>query len=230
VTFITNQESTDLRYHKMMYNLDEVVVPNLNYSMLDPESAEQNFFEIAAKQSIRSQLKIFSHLSGQVNRVLDQTYSDAGVQSVLRHGQFDLLLLSQVVSYAGYPLAWHFQCPFILSSPNVLMTDSAYLLGDSEHTVMQPEGDQVFYRHFVLGISPMFLYNFEFITDLAHIFIPFQGVRPFLSDGPDGPNEFGAARNQHGRHSSAQLLPGHVRLSALAAGHREIFPWGSFLD
>ncbi|EFX68357.1 putative UDP-glucuronosyltransferase [Daphnia pulex] len=138
VTFITNQESTDLRYHKMMYNLDEVVVPNLNYSMLDPESAEQNFFEIAAKQSIRSQLKIFSHLSGQVNRVLDQTYSDAGVQSVLRHGQFDLLLLSQVVSYAGYPMAWHFQCPFILSSPNVLMTDSAYLLGDSEHTEYVP--------------------------------------------------------------------------------------------
>jgi glucuronosyltransferase len=119
-----------------MYNLDEVVVPNLNYSMLDPESSEQNFFELAAKQSILSQLKIFRHLSGQVNRVLDQTYSDAGVQSILRHGQFDLLLLSQVVSYAGYPLAWHFQCPFILSSPNVLMTDSAYLLGDSEHTVI----------------------------------------------------------------------------------------------
>ncbi len=229
MTFITNQESTDLRYHKMMYNLDEVVVPNLNYSMLDPESAEQNFFEIAAKQSIRSQLKIFSHLSGQVNRVLDQTYSDAGVQSVLRHGQFDLLLLSQVVSYAGYPLAWHFQCPFILSSPNVLMTDSAYLLGDSEHTVMKPEGDQVFYQHFVLGISLCSCIILNLLLTWR-IFIPFQGVRPFLSDGPDGPNEFGAARNQHGRHSSAQLLPGHVRLSALAAGHREIFPWGSFLD
>ena len=119
----------------MMYNLDEVIVSNLNYSMLDPESAEQNFFQLAAQQSILSQLKIFRHLSGQVNRVLDQTYNDAGVQSILRHGKFDLLLLSQVVSYAGYPLAWHFQCPFILSSPNVLMTDSAYLLGDSEHTV-----------------------------------------------------------------------------------------------
>ncbi|XP_032779686.2 UDP-glucuronosyltransferase 2A3 isoform X1 [Daphnia magna] len=138
VTFITNQESTDLRYHKMMYNLDEVVVPNLNYSMLDPESAEQNFFELAAQHSIRSQLKIFRHLSSQIDKVLEYTYTDAGVQSVLRHGQFDLVLLSQVVSYAGYPLAWHFRCPFILSSPNVLMTDSAYLLGDSEHTEYVP--------------------------------------------------------------------------------------------
>lgn len=135
VTFITNQESSELRLHRMMYDLDEVVVPNLNYSMLDPESAKQNFFELAAKPSVRSQIKIFRHLSGQVDRVIEQTYADPGVQSVLKHGRFDLLLLSQVVSYAGYPLAWHFDCPFILSSPNVLMTDSAYLMGDSEHTV-----------------------------------------------------------------------------------------------
>lgn len=118
-----------------MYNLDEVVVANLNYSMLDPESAERNFFQFAAHPSIRSQMKIFRHMTNQVDRVIDTTYTDPGVQSVLRYGRFDLLVLSQVVSYAGYPLAWHFDCPFILSSPNVLMTDSAYLMGDSEHTV-----------------------------------------------------------------------------------------------
>lgn len=136
MTFITNQESSELRQHKLMYDLDELVVPNLNYSMLDPTGPEQNFFELAAQPSIRSQIRIFRHVSAQVHRVIENTYTDPGVQSVLRHGRFDLLLLSQVVSYAGYPLAWHFGCPFILTSPNVLMTDSAYLMGDSEHTVI----------------------------------------------------------------------------------------------
>lgn len=136
MTFITNHESSDLRHHKLNYNLDEVVVPNLNYSMLDPESAEMNFFEFAANPTLRSKIKIFRHAAGQVDRVIDQTYTDPGVQSVLRHGRFDLVILSQIVSYAGFPLAWHFRCPFILSSPNVLMTDSSYLLGDSEHTVV----------------------------------------------------------------------------------------------
>lgn len=135
MTFITNHESSELVHHKMIYDLDEVVVPNLNYSMLDPQSAERNFFELAANPSIGSQIRIFRHAAGQVDRVIEQTYSDPGVQSVLRYGRFDLLILSQIVSYAGFPLAWHFHCPFILSSPNVLMTDSAYLLGDSEHTV-----------------------------------------------------------------------------------------------
>ena len=136
MTFITNQESPELRHHKSNYDIDEVVVPNLNYSVFDPESGERNnFFEFAEKASFRSQMKVFSYLSGLVYKVIENTYADPGVQYVLRNGRFDLLILSQVVSYAGYPLAWHFQCPYILSSPNVLMTDSAYLMGDSEHTV-----------------------------------------------------------------------------------------------
>ncbi len=135
MTFITNQESPDLVHYKMYHDLDEVVVPGLNYSMLDPNSEEQNFFHLAANPSVRAQMKIFKHLSGLVDRVIQATYSDQGVQRVLKTGRFDLLLLSQVVSYAGYPLAWHFKCPYILASPNVLMTDSAFLMGDSEHTV-----------------------------------------------------------------------------------------------
>lgn len=136
MTFITNEESPELRGHKLNHGLDEVVVPNLNYSVFDPDSGERNnFFEFAEKANFQSKVKVFSYLSSLVYKVIDHTYSDAGVQRVLRNGRFDLLILSQVVSYAGYPLAWHFRCPYILSSPNVLMTDSAYLMGDSEHTV-----------------------------------------------------------------------------------------------
>ena len=140
MTFITNQESAELRPYKEAYDLEEVVVANLTYSMMDPNSggdSNNNFFRMAAKPSLTWQLKLFRHLSGLVDQVIERTYLDPGVQQVLESPsrKFDLLLLSQVVSYAGYPLAWHFQCPFILSSPNVMMTDSAYLLGDSEHTV-----------------------------------------------------------------------------------------------
>lgn len=132
VTFITNEASPELRGRRV----DEVVVPNLNYSVFDPASGERNnFFEFAERASLRAKAKVLSYLSSLVHTVIERTYSDAGVQRVLRHGRFDLLILSQVVSYAGYPLAWHFRCPYILSSPNVLMTDSAYLMGDAEHTV-----------------------------------------------------------------------------------------------
>lgn len=134
MTFITNQESPELRQHGP--RVEQVVVANLNYSVFDPASGERNnFFEFAERASLAAQMKVFSYLSGLVYKVIDATYADAGVQRVLRNGRFDLLILSQVVSYAGYPLAWHFQCPYILSSPNVLMTDSAYLMGDAEHTV-----------------------------------------------------------------------------------------------
>lgn len=183
MTFITNHESSELRHHKLMYDLDEVVVPNLNYSMLDPESAEKNFFELAAQPSVRSQVRIFRHMAGQVDRVLDQTYTDPGVQSVLRHGQFDLLLLSQIVSYAGYPLAWHFNCPFILTSPNVLMTDSAYLMGDSEHTVSRVQ------------------YPFANLIKKIDCDEIGAGIRPFLPDENDGSYDSDAACNQHGYHA-----------------------------
>lgn len=136
VTFITNQETPELGHYKTFHGLEEVVVPGLEYSMLDG-SDEKNFFQLAAHLTVRSQMKIFRHLSTLVDRVIQATYTDPGVQQVLKYGKFDLLLLSQVVSYAGYPLAWHFGCPYILSSPNVLMTDSAYLLGDNEHTVIK---------------------------------------------------------------------------------------------
>ena len=120
--------------------MEEIVVSNLTYSMMDPNSRENsdNFFQLAAKASLRWQMKLFRHLSGLVDQVIEKTYLDPAVRKLIDSPsrQYDLLLLSQVVSYACYPLAWHFQCPFILSSPNVMMTDSAYLLGDSEHPVI----------------------------------------------------------------------------------------------
>ena len=65
-------------------------------------------------------------------------FEDVQIKSMLARDNFDLVLISQAFSSSGYALAWHFQAPFILVSPNTLFNGIATVLGDSEHTEYVP--------------------------------------------------------------------------------------------
>ena len=60
------------------------------------------------------------------------------MQEILKHDHYDLVINSVVTSYVGFALAWYFQCPFVIHSPNVVMGDMAFRMGDFDHTAHVP--------------------------------------------------------------------------------------------
>ena len=71
-------------------------------------------------------------------KIVEKTYKDPRIINLIGHDQFDLVLVSHACGVNGYPLAWHFQAPSIVVSPNVMFPGMANTLGDSDHTEHVP--------------------------------------------------------------------------------------------
>ena len=101
--------------------------------------------------------------------IVRSVFEDQQVQTMLVDQHFDLVLVSQAYGSSGYALAWHFQAPFILISPNSMFSGIAAVLGDSEHTeyvpfVLSPYSDQMSLKERLF--NTLFTFLFVFANDL----------------------------------------------------------------
>ena len=132
-------------------------------------------------------------------------------------------LLLQVTSYAGYPLAWHFQCPYVLTSPNVLMTDTAFQMGDNEHPEYVPFMFTTYTDRMTLAqrtVNTILTHTLNVIQN--YVAFPFVDnvVRQFFPDCPSmfelHLNMSGAFSNTHPAFNYPRTVPpGVVDLGAI---------------
>lgn len=129
VTVITNYASSQFRAAE---NVEEIILSELaveNLSYLN----ETNIIGMV----INGTKPTFSMIWKQLNMLqlaAEVMYTNPAVKSKLMDDRFDLIVISQVTGKIGYPLAWHFEAPFILISPGVMFPGLAHVLGDSDHT------------------------------------------------------------------------------------------------
>ena len=95
-------------------------------------------------------------------------------------------MIGQPNLYAGYPLAWHFKCPFIITFPNVLFGNVASELGDSEHPEYVPFLMSTYTDRMTLGQRVINTIATHSMSLLTHISLPFilPSIRKYFPDCP----------------------------------------------
>ena len=132
LVFITGSKTEQLQNN---HNVTEIVV-NLDYEFstrMNENNKSTPFFERIIEQPTRARWNFITSFKGIPDSILNSTLKDSQVQDLLTNDHFDLVLISMVTTYIGYPFAWHFKCPFILISPNVAFSYVVSTMGDSEH-------------------------------------------------------------------------------------------------
>lgn len=136
ITFISGRRTEQLTN---VTNVREIVVDmEIDFTVPDRDSNGKNFFEGIVEQPTQTKLAFLKRFQEVPEISIASTFSDYRVKEMLRNEHFDLVLNSIVTAYVGYPFAWHFNCPFILVSPNVIVSDLPFVIGDSEHTEYVP--------------------------------------------------------------------------------------------
>ena len=138
LTFITGKPTEQLRDNS---NITEIVVDmKIEFSIDQPNLlGSKTFFQSVVDEPLWTKLKFMETFKHIPETTINSTLSDPQVQRMF-HGEerFDLVLISLVTEYVGTPFAWHFGCPFIFFSPNVIFSDLPFVLGDWEHPQYVP--------------------------------------------------------------------------------------------
>ena len=133
VTVITNYFTNDFLE---LDNVYEIVLDQLVFDMSDYPNVFDNLLSSNWNFGMTSMLlHSFIELPRKVTETL---YTDPRVKDIMAKDDFDLVIVSQMLYIASVPLAWHFQAPLIVFSPNSLFPGMASLLGDEEHTSYVP--------------------------------------------------------------------------------------------
>lgn len=138
LTFITGKPTEELRENP---NITEIVVDlKVEFSVEKEDKDAVSFFQSVVDEPFWTKIKFMEHFSNIPESIIESTLGDPQVKRILTDGaaQFDLVLISMVTEYVGTPFAWHFKCPFIFFSPNVIFSDLPFVLGDWEHPEYVP--------------------------------------------------------------------------------------------
>ena len=131
VTFISGKRTQQL---VNVVNVREIVVNmTVEFSIANRGADGKSFFENIVERPFRTKLEFLNQFRQVPENTIISTLSDTQIKGMLESDQFDLVMVSMMTSYIGYPFAWHFNCPLILVCPNIVIPDIAYVMGDSEH-------------------------------------------------------------------------------------------------
>ena len=136
LTVITNYVANDLQE---LENVRDIVMDQLAIDM----SQYPNVFDmITTPGSFTKYLNYIQVIVGAMLKTAphtaQETFSDPRIKDLIQNEPFDLVMISEACPLIGYAMAWHFQSPFIMLSPNVLFPGRASSLGDSEQYSYAP--------------------------------------------------------------------------------------------
>ncbi len=134
VTVITNYFTNDFLE---LDNVHEIVLDKLEFDMSQYPNAFDNLLSTSTWNLGMTSILLKSMLEFP-RKVTETLYTDPRVKEIIANDCFDLVIASQMLNIASVPLAWHFQAPLIVFSPNTLFPGMASLLGDDEHTSYVP--------------------------------------------------------------------------------------------
>jgi glucuronosyltransferase len=132
LVFITSSKTEELQNTS---KVSEIVI-DVEYEFstrMNEKNNSKPFFERIIDQPTRTRWNFLTSFKGVPDSILNSTLKDSRVQDLMTNDHFDLVLISMVTTYIGYPFAWNFKCPFILISPNVAFSYVVSTMGDSEH-------------------------------------------------------------------------------------------------
>jgi glucuronosyltransferase len=134
VTLINNYATNSL---KQVENVTTIIIDELAIDM-----AQFPTFDDLIAPSLMRKLRLsyatIVTIKNNPIRTAQLTFSDTRVIDLINNHQFDLVIISEANPFVGYALAWHFEAPFILMSPNTLIPGRAESLGDDEHYSYYP--------------------------------------------------------------------------------------------
>ena len=136
VTFITGKRTQQLQNTT---NVREIVLDmKVAFTVANRGPGRKSFFENIVEQPFKTKMEFLKKFREVPESTINSTFKDLQIRNMLETEKFDVVLVSLITAYIGYPLAWHFNCPFILMSPNVVMADLPFVMGDSEHSEYVP--------------------------------------------------------------------------------------------
>lgn len=132
VTYISGKTTEQL---KNKTNVRELAIDmKIQFSTSNTSIDGKTFFENIVDRPFKTKMAFIQKFREVPESAITSTFNDDEIKKMLQKDKFDVVLISLVTAYVGYPLAWHFNCPFILLSPNVVLSDFPFIMGDSEHT------------------------------------------------------------------------------------------------
>lgn len=134
VTFISGKKTPVLQDYP---NIREIVV-DMKVQFDVQMDSKETFFEGVVEAPFWTKINFMKKFQSAPEMTINATFSDPQVRRLLDTEQFDLVIISLVSEFIGTAFAWHFKCPFIFVSPNVLFGDLPFALGDSEQTAYVP--------------------------------------------------------------------------------------------
>lgn len=136
VTFLTSKPTPQFKGDG---NIREIIVKmDKEFTVKDFKTNNSSFFQGVVERPLSTKLAFLGMFRDVPVHIIERTLENAEVKQMMETENFDLAIISLVSLYAGYPLAWHFKCPFILVSPNVIFSDMPFIMGDYEHTEYVP--------------------------------------------------------------------------------------------
>jgi glucuronosyltransferase len=134
ITVITNYFTADFMD---VENVREIVLEKLTVDMSQYPNAFDSLLSSSNWNWGTSHLLLLTMFK-YPRLVTEVLYEDHRVQEMMANERFNLVIVSQMVSTASAPLAWHFKAPLMVFSPNTLFPGMATILGDDEHTSYVP--------------------------------------------------------------------------------------------
>ena len=136
LTYISGKRTEQLENN---VNVRELVIDmKMQFTVANTSADGKTFFENIVEQPFKTKMAFMRKFREVPESTIVSTFSDDRIKTMLEKENFDVVLISMVTAYVGYPFAWHFNCPFILLSPNVVLSDFPFIMGDSEHTEYVP--------------------------------------------------------------------------------------------
>lgn len=136
VTFISGKSTEQLQNQS---NVREIVVDmKVEFSVNDRGLDGKTFFDNIVENPLKTKWNFLTKFKEVPLSTIESTFGNDQIKEMMENDHFDLVLISVVTAYVGFPFAWHFNCPFILLSPNAFIADLAFILGDYEHTEYIP--------------------------------------------------------------------------------------------
>jgi glucuronosyltransferase len=110
----------------------------VEFTVANRGADRKSFFDNIVEQPFKTKMEFLQKFREVPESAINSTFRDPQVRNMMETEKFDVVLISVITAYVGYPLAWHFNCPFIVMSPNVAFADMPFVVGDSEHTEYVP--------------------------------------------------------------------------------------------
>ncbi|XP_032779257.2 LOW QUALITY PROTEIN: UDP-glycosyltransferase UGT4 [Daphnia magna] len=136
VTYVSGKPTEQLQNKT---NVREIVIDmKVEFTVANRGAGKQSFFENIVERPFKTKMAFLEKFREVPESTINSTFKDPQIRRMMEKEEFDLVLISVITAYVGYPLAWHFNCPFVIMSPNVVLADMPFVMGDSEHTEYVP--------------------------------------------------------------------------------------------